>query len=462
MRPAWRSRTITGVGLFLESCTLYLVFGAVAHLTKLEQLQMPFWLVITSLAWAYGLSLWVMNLRVTPVLRGLIGLSSGVPSLLVLIAWNAGEALSPFGLLVPPEAGGIGLFVGSVIFLLVIWWRGVEVSREEATLDSIRSGFQIGMVALLVVSLIDAATAGRIISGYLVMGFFAVGLPGMALARFSADGGEQREMPSQWIWPIVACVCGVLVVGLVISGLGLGGLDDISRAVVGAVGTVGFEILEPILMLIGLLAGALVSVGNWFSEFLGGGDIDGLLEAQRRIDEFHESLREVESEPGGNVLFVVLQWTAAVLGIAAAVGVVYWLFRTRRHGGGHTEVVETRESLFSLKRAGDDVSSAIGGIFPGFMGGRRRSRIFNSPRDYYLDLLEQARRAGRAREEWETPKEHQRDLSGVLPAEPVARIVNEFQASHYGATDTDPAVMVELEADRLALEQFLREQAREG
>ena len=462
MRPAWRNRAITGVGLFLEGCTLYFILSAVAQLVKLEQLQMPFWLVLVSLGWAYGLSVWVLNLRLTPVLRGLVGLAAGLPSLLVLVAWNAGETVSPFGLLVPPESRGIGVFVGSVIFLLLIWWRGVEISREEATLDSVRSAFQIGMVTLLAVSLIDAATEGRIVSGFLVLGFFAVGLMGMALARFSADGGEYREMPSQWIWPIVACVAVMLVLGLAVSGLGLGGLDDVSRVMVRVIGRVGFEILEPILMLIGLLAGALVSIGNWLTGMLGGGDIEGLLDAQRRIDQFHESLREAETEPGRNVLFTVLQWTAAALGSVAAAGAVYWLFRHRRHSGGSTDVVETRESLFSLKRAGDEVADAIGGLFPDFRGRRRRARLFTSPRDYYLALLEQAGRAGRSRMDWETPREHQRSLSGVLPADPVAHIVDEFQAAHYGAVPSGPDLLEGLEEDRLALEEFLRERDREG
>ena len=462
MRPSWRSRAITGVALFLEGCTLFLIVGTVTQVTKLDELKMSFWLVIASLCWGYLLSHWILNLALTPVLRGVIGLAVGIPTLLVLVAWNAGETFWPFGLLFPPQPSGIGLFIGSVIFLLIIWWRGVELSREETTLDSVRSAFQIGMVTLLIVALIDAILPGRLVSGFLVLGFFAVGLPGMALARFSADGGEQREMPRQWIWPILACVGGVLALGLLISALGLGGLDDVSRAVFGFVGKVGLEILEPVLMLIGFLAGALVNLGNWLSGIFGGGDIDGLLEAQRRIDQFHNSLRELESESDGNVLFTVLKWVAALLGAMAAGGVIYWLFRNRRYRGGDGEVVETRESLFSLKRAGEDVSGAIGGLFPGWLGRRRRSRTYLSPRDYYHALLDQAGRAGRPKEEWETPREHQRGLSGVLPADPVAHIVDEFQAAHYGAAASNPEQLQRLEQDRIALEEFLREPDNKG
>ena len=124
MRPNWRNRSINGVAIFLESCSLYLVASVVAHFSKSEQLQMPFWLVVIALVWGYAMSTWVLGLRVTPVLRGAIGLALGVPSILVLVAWNAGELLLPFGLLTGGDLAGVGVFIGTVIFLLVIWWRG--------------------------------------------------------------------------------------------------------------------------------------------------------------------------------------------------------------------------------------------------------------------------------------------------------------------------------------------------
>ena len=462
MKPAWRNRSVVAVALYLESCTLFLIFATVSSLVRLDDLRMPFWLVILALTWAFGLSLWILGLRITPVLRGLVGIVSGVPSLLVLVAWSAELVFHPFSLLIPPEADSVGLFVGSVIFMLITWWRGVELSREETTLDSVRPAFQVGMITLLAAALIDAATDGGIVSGFFVIGFFAVGLTGMALARFSADGGEGRALPRQWVWPIIVCVAGVLLLGLLISGLGLGGLDDVSRAVAGLIGAVGLKIIEPVIMLLGLIAGALVSFGNWISQMMGGGDFEGLLEAQRRIDAFHESLREVESDSDRSTLSTVLQWAAAAFGAILAVGVVYWLFRNRRRHAGSGEVVEVRESLFSLSRAGEDVGDALGSIFPGGRrASRNRARIFSTPRDYYHALLDLARRAGRPRDSWATPREHQRELSGTLPADPVSRIVDEFQAAHYGAVPPSEQQMERLEEDRQALEEFVKQQEKD-
>ncbi len=458
MALSWRNRAITAVALFLEGCALYLVMAVFAHLVKFQQLQMPFWLVLVAVVWGYALSSWILSWRITPLLRGLAGLALGVPSLLVLTGWNGGKALLPFSLLTADGMSGVGLFVGSMLFLLVIWWRGVSMSREEVTLDIVRSSFQVGLVVMLAVSVIDAVTPGRIVSGFLVVGFFAVGLAGMALARFSSESGEEREMPTQWLWPIIGSVGVVLLLGLLISGLGLGGLDDVTRTVASAVGAAGYWMLEPVLMLVGLLAGALVSLGNWFSDLMGGGSLEGLIEAQRRLDEFHESLRETERESGGSTLFTVMKWTAAVLGAAVVSWIVYALFRARRRQGRNTEVVETRESLFSLDRVGDDLGEALGGLFSRMRGrgGSARSRP-RSPRDYYHALLDFATRAGRSKETWETPREHQRELSGILPSDPVARIVDEFQDAHYGAAPPDPARLERLESGHRELEEFLRE-----
>lgn len=459
----WRTCTVIWVTLFLESCALYLVLSMFATLAGFERLHMPIWLVLMALVWGYLLSSWILGLRITPVLRGLLGVALGTPSLLVLTAWNAGEAIQPFQLLISGGLAGIGVFVGSVLFLLIVWWRGVSLSQEDVTLDVVRSSFQVGLVVLLGVSLIDVVTPGSIVNGFLVVGFFAVGLMGMAFARFSSETSEERDMPTQWIWPIFACVLAVLAVGLLVSALGLGGLDDVTRVLARAVAAVGYWVLEPVLMLIGFVAGALVNAGNWFSSLMGGGNLDGLIEAQRRIDEFHQSLREAESEPGSNVTFLVLQWTATAIGVLAVAWAIYALFRSRRRRGHDAEVLESRESLFTIKHAGDDIGDAIGGLLSGLYGGRQRRRRRNaprSPREYYHALLEFARRSGKPREAWETPREHQRQLSGLLPADPVGEIVDEFQDAHYGANSATEDSMERLRLSHRELEEFLKEQAR--
>ena len=54
MRPAWRNRSVVAVALYLESCTLFLIFATVSSLVRLDDLRLPFWLVIVALVWAFG------------------------------------------------------------------------------------------------------------------------------------------------------------------------------------------------------------------------------------------------------------------------------------------------------------------------------------------------------------------------------------------------------------------------
>ena len=213
------------------------------------------------------------------------------------------------------------------------------------------------------------------------------------------------------------------------------------------------------MLLIGLLAGALVSVGNWFSDLMGGGNLDGLIQAQRSLDEFHQSLRETETEPGGSGWFTVMKWGAAAIGLAAATWIVYALFRSRRLRGQESEVIESRESLFSLERVGDDLGEAFGGLFRRIAPGPGQVIDGKTPIPPAITTMpcwNFASRTGRPKESWETPREHQRGLSGILPSDPVASIVDEFQEAHYGAASPEAEQLEKLESSHKELEEFLR------
>ena len=465
MARSWRNSAVTTTALFLEAVALYLVIVVVCALIKTPQAKLPFWLVGLALGSGFLISSYILNLNVIPRVRGLIGLAVGVPVLLGLAALNTGAGFVPVEALSRGSPQAVLGFAGTTVFLIIVWWRAVSVSREDVTLDSVRSAFLGGVIVLFIAALVDSAYSERLVNGFLVIGFFAVGLAGMALARFTSEIGEDREMSSEWFLPITVCVGGVLALGLIISAVGLGGLDDVTRELLHSLGTVGFWILKPVLYVIGLLAGALVSVGNWLSGIMGGGDLEGLLEAQRRLDEFHEGLREEVGEgERGSILFSVLKWTALGLGILAASWTVYQLFRARRRWGRSSAVEESRESLFSWRRAGDDLSDYLSswwsGLFPPSEGRGQRPKEPLTPREFYHGLLRLAGRAGRPKSEWETPKEHQRALSGLLPADPVAHIVDAFQSAHYGNEEPEQPAADELGEDWQTLNQFLDEQER--
>ena len=78
-----------------------------------------------------------------------------------------------------------------------------------------------------------------------------------------------------------------------------------------------------------------------------------------------------------------------------------------------------------------------------------------TPREYYHGFLGLAARLGPPRSDSETPNEHQRGLWGFLPSDPVYRIVQRFQRSHYGRREPDHADLEGLRKDWTELNEFV-------
>ncbi len=390
---------------------------------------------------------------------GLLGLGSAIPSLLILANLNTGSGFIPVETLISGEVASIVALAGTLVFLVAIWWRGSSVAKEEITLDAVRTGFLLGLVVLFVSALLDSLVEERVVSGFLVVGFFAVGLLGLSLARFSSESGETHAMSREWMMPIVVSVAAVVLLGLVISGIGLGGLDDVTRETLKFGGKAGFWVLRPVLLLMGLLAAGLVQAGNWLSGLFGGGDFEALINAQQRLDEFHEGLREQAEEKQTTVFFTLLKWFALAVAASIAGFVVYRLFHSRRFTGGEGDVEESRESLFTWGRANDDLSGILAAwwqkMFPVQERESGGGKEPATPREYYHGFLGLAARLGRPRRDWETPNEHQRGIWGVLPSDPVYRIVQRFQRSHYGRDEGDDAGLEGLREDWTELNEFV-------
>ena len=467
MSRVWRTSSVTAAALFLETCGLYLIFATISALVRTPTAKLPFWLVLLALVWGFALSSYLLGLKVTPRLRGLLGLGLGVPSLLVMASLNTGGGVFPVGAIAAGDLGFVAGFVVSVIFLIIVWWRAVELSREEVTLESLRSIFTIGLIVLFLAALVDSLHPDRIVNGFLVVGFFASGLTGLALSRFSFERGSPSDISTDWLWPIGASVAVVLALGLVISAAGVGGLDDVTRELVRAIGNAGFWILKPVFLLLGILAGVLVTVANWISGFFDGGDLEGLLLAQQELAAFHADLQEqAKDAQSPTTLFTVLKWSASAVGLAVVTWLLYRLFRARRFLGRSSGVEETRESSFSWKQVNDDLSGFLSdwwsNMFPAGIGSTRRRGDPEDPRQLYHGLLALAEQVGESRKDWQTPREHQRALIGLLPAEPVARIIDRFQSYHYGQAVFDSEELARLRGDWQELNDFLKDQQAQG
>ena len=460
MSRSWRNSSVTAVALFLEGCALYLIFVMAAALIDQPRIAPPFWLVLLALVWSFVLMSYILSVNVNPRIRGLLGLASGIPSLLVLVNLNTGSGYVPVETLISGDAESIVAIVGTTVFLVALWWRGASLAKEDITLDVVRSAFLWGLGVLFAAVLLDSMVEGRAVSGFLVVGFFAVGLLGLSLARFSSESGETHAMSGEWVMPIVVSVAAVLLLGLVISGIGLGGLDDVTRGALRFGGTAGFWVLRPVFLLLGLLAAGLVEVGNWLTGLFGGGEFTGLTEAKARLDEFHRGLNEQADEKERSIALVTaLKWFALIVVASIAGGLIYLFFCSRRFGDREGDVEESRVSLFTWGRANDDLSGMLLAwwqkLFPVQERAPDGGKEPATPREYYHGLLGLAARLGRPRRGWETPNEHQRGLWDILPSDPVYRIVQRFQRSHYGRDEQDDTAPEGLRNDWTELNEFV-------
>ena len=303
-----------------------------------------------------------------------------------------------------------------------------------------------------------------IINGYLIVGFFGVGLAGLAVARFSSETSGAQAMSLDWLVPIGVSVGVVLALGLVISLVGMGGLDDVTRSILRVVGAVGSWVLKPVLLGVGYLVGWLVDLINWFSGLFGGGDLKSFDQAMSEIERWRQSMEAKAQHHGPPAALVaLLKWGGFLLASVLAGWILFRIFRFRRFLREEAEVEETRESFFSWRRANQDLSSLLSDWWRNLTttpdGAARPDREPRTPREVYHSLLALAERRGYPRQEWQTPKEHQHTLAGTdsdapfLPPEPVGRIVEDFQRVHYGHGEVDDAEMEQLLRDWAAVRQ---------
>ena len=135
-------------------------------------------------------------------LEGLVGLGISGLSILVLAHLHTGMGVLPVGAFIGSDFDTIARQVLVFAFLVLLWWRGTTIAQDEVTLDTVRASFQWGLMVLFATVLIDTVAEADLVNGFLVIGYFGVGLVGMALARFSSEAGDSQIMSFEWWMPI--------------------------------------------------------------------------------------------------------------------------------------------------------------------------------------------------------------------------------------------------------------------
>ena len=432
-----RGAFVTCVTLFLEAFAIYLIGQLLSNAIRLPEAGIPLGIAMVAIAWSFILSWYVQNIRFSLNLRGIFGLLISALSLLVLAGVSMGAGWFPIGLVFSGDLNAVASLALAAALLLLLWWRGTATARDDVTLDVVRNAFVRGVVIVMLAAAADPLMPADIIRLPVLVLYFAVGLGGLALSRFAIDSGVS-QISRRWLMAIVVSIGAVLLLSLILGAIGVGGLDQLAKAIVRGIGFLGLWTLRPILLLLGLLAAGLVAVGNWISSFFGGGDLSGLELARLQIEEFHESLREVEGDGPPNVILTVIKWLAFLLAVSLVGWVLFRMFRRRRLAGNDYADAETRESTFTLQAAGQDVADTLASWFNWASNLSRRRPPPTNPREVYHRMLDIARAVGFARRSWQTPQEHRRQANQALPDPPVARIVNEFQRYHYGPQPSNP------------------------
>lgn len=467
MSQFWRASAVTSVGLILESCAFFFAISVAAAAIQLAESRLPIWLVFFALLSSYFVSRWVQSLPYTRGVRGVIGLAVSLVFLLILSYLHTGPGPGSLSELIDGDTRTAVALTISVLFMVSLWWRGATIAYDEITLESLRGSFRWGLVALFVAVVADAVSDQDIVNPYLAVGFFAVGLTGLSLARFSSAISETQEMAAGWWMPIGVSVGGVILLALLIGALGMGGLDDLTGTTMRSIGEVGLWVLKPVLLVLGGLASVLVSLANMISGWFGGGDLSSLELAQQRLSDFHEQLENARTDDGPpNYLLGALKGLAFALLVGLAAYILYRVFRFRRHLRRPNQVEETRESLFSWSRANRDLSDLLEGWWNSFSsvsGGRgTKSSEPANAREFYHRFLDVAEKLGRPRWAWETPKQHQSAMRALLPRDPMARIIDAFQTFHYGRSEVDQGELVILRQDWASINEFVAEQERQS
>ncbi len=466
MSQFWRTSAITGTALFLESSGAYLVIAVFTALINTSAARLPWWLVFVTLAWAFLLSLYIQTVRFSLNLRGVIGLSVSLVSLVALANLNAGVGFLPIAKILNGDLQTAFVLTLTFGFLVALWWRGSSLAHDDVTLETVRGAFQWGLVVVIGAVMVDSLVSAKIVSGFLIIGFFAVGLLGLSLARFSTESADSQMMSRDWFIPIGAAVGAVLLLALLISALGLGGLDDVTRAILRTGGTVGGWILKPLLMGLGYIAAALVSFGAWLTTIMGGGDLSGLNEAQEQMRRFHEDLEEMEGSGLPGWIYSLLRWIAFMTATLLAGWLLFRVFRFRRLLRRSGDVQEVRESLFTWGKANKDISGLVGGWWNNLVQKATAEAEHipepANPRELYHRFLELSNNIGFPKAAGQTPREHQGGLDDSVPAEPVDRIVLGFQGSHYGNRSAGSEEMGPLLQDLATLRQYEMEQAEQA
>jgi len=428
----------------MEVCWLAAIFLALDSLAPADQppLALAAWLYPA----AYFLFRWD-RLRTWPFRRELAaGLAGGSLALVLTVKVLLLADLSFLDPAWPLEglarASVSKLILKRLLFILIgggfAWARGWILAGRRVNLKGLLTGFQVGLVVLLVTMFLASQGPVSIPAAWaLIMAFFALGLTGLWLARsLEMARVEGLIAPRPWSVIVTATVGLVLLLGFLVFAL------------------VDRDLLNLLLQPLAWLWRLFIRLIDFLVSLLPKpGQLERLPEMGQAIPraapEEHNPLLDFRWVRIVAHIFFTVSWVCLVAGVLfrGLTDLLRWL----RRRWDQTPGLALEASDYRLR---DDLRALLGwlkGLLvrlwrrvlkwrrPGPAAGGEASSV----RDVYRRLLDWAAARGLTRTGQETPYEYLERLSLALPegAEDFGLITESYVRVRYGLHRPDPATM---------------------
>ncbi len=321
-----------------------------------------------------------------------------------------------------------------------LWWRGGRVAASDSPEETLETSFKVGVAALAVATIADAALPADLNVYPVLFIFTAASLAGLAVSHLSSPS-EQAAKRATWPKVIGGLVVAVLIVGL-IAGLVE---NSVLPFVTGAVRAVmGFAIEKMVAPVLSALLYPVVAALDWlFSTLLSLFQTD--LE-QQVSENFNVAVPEVErpeEEERGPVIGRFIQIAGIVVLMVVAVVALYFLARAfrRRRRGRYKHPEGVRESVMEGNDPLLDAAKLLFKLVPERLLRRKKKGGFRAPAgapgvveafEIYYSLLVAAERRGVRRLECESPLEFEVRLRPLFPPGLVNKATAAFNRACYG------------------------------
>jgi hypothetical protein len=348
----------------------------------------------------------------------------------------------------------------ALIVSVYLCWRGIRLGNSPLLFDDVYRYFLVGLIALVLLVIVWAATMGLGSLGNLattvglqVTGFFFFGLTALALGNLKVVQRRLRreEMTPlsnrRWIGILLSVVVGIVLLSIGISSIFSPGIVAVIMQVFDFVFNIFSHILYYIYIPISYLVEGIYYIIMFIINL-----IRGRNPLKFEIPEFFEPEELPEAlarQAGGIDIVLILKWLFLVIIIAA---IIYLLaraisrFRSFQEEG---EVEEVSESLWSWKGFRSDLRLFLSMLFNRWRLKRMQKTSDSLVPSWYLEddaknildvreiyrrLLWSASHSGIKHRNHETPYEYSRRLSRTVPdsSEQLGELTNLYVNVRYG------------------------------